>query len=138
MRNLLSGLILTVSLSASAVAAAPQELLCREESGGWCESGGPCYVNTKPPADFRFFGVIPDELGTQKAVLNECRSGECGPDWEVEFRRGLGPQLTASRLGEQWTLDLGSGFFSHASVVSAETLGRVSYAFGHCKLPAAR
>ena len=40
MRNLLLGLILPVSLSASAFAAVPQEFVCREESGGWCESGG--------------------------------------------------------------------------------------------------
>lgn len=110
----------------------PAQLICREAQGGWCESGSGCFANTLPPAEFRLAGLIPDERGTQAASLTECRD-TCGDTWKAEFTRGLGNQLRVRRDGEELVIDLGTGFFSYARLSSAQTEGRVAYAFGRCE-----
>ncbi len=112
------------------------EFICREASGGWCESGGGCEANFLPPAEYRLVGVIPDELGSQAAMLTECRES-CGAAWQAEFVRGLGDQLRVLRDGEEIVLDLQTGFFTYARIASAQSAGRITYAFGHCERPSA-
>ncbi|WAT18198.1 hypothetical protein OZN62_01060 [Aurantiacibacter sp. MUD11] len=119
-------------VSVSAHAQQIERFICREESGGWCESSSGCQMNHLPPAEFRLLGVIPDELGTQAATFTECR-GDCGVEWEAQFVRGLGNQLRILRNGEELVLDLETGFFSYALIASAQSAGRVTYAFGQCE-----
>ncbi len=134
----LLGMILPVTLQASAATAAPSTLNCREERGGWCESDGACYANYKSPANFLIAGAIPDEMGTQKGLLAECREEKCGPNWDVELRRGMGNLMMVMRLSETFHIDLQTGFFAHSMISSAQTAGRVTYTFGRCERPVPR
>jgi hypothetical protein len=74
-------------------------------------------------------------MGTQKGLLAECREEKCGPNWDVELRRGMGNLMMVMRLSETFHIDLQTGFFTHAMISSGQTVGRVSYTFGHCRNP---
>lgn len=129
---LIAGALCIVSVSAQG--AGVETIICKEDKGGWCESSGECFENTKPPAEYRFTGIVPAEMGKQQAVLSECRE-TCGDEWQVEFTRGLDGQLMVKRTGEQFAIDLKTGFFSYASILSGADLGKVAFVFGHCRLP---
>lgn len=121
-----------LSFAAPVQAAGIEVLLCQETKGGWCESSGQCYENAMPPAEFRLTGIVPAPMGKQQAILAECRD-TCGADWEVQFVRDAVGGLTATRTGETFAIDLKTGFFSRASVISGSELGRVAFSFGHCR-----
>lgn len=118
-----------------AVASPQVAFVCIELTGGWCESDGACHRNTLAPAEYRISAAqVPAHRANAPAVLRECRSGQCGSDWEVTLRALGNGSMSVSSEGEQFSISRTTGFFTRVSWSSGANLGRVSHTFGHCRI----
>ena len=122
-----------------AQAGGATQITCTEKIGGWCESNGNCYENTKTSADFVISMSRQPMIGeTIAGTLTECREGKCGYSWDKEITNGLGNRFIVKGQGETFIISSDTGFFTHSSTLSSTTLGRVSHTFGLCRLPERR
>ena len=124
---------------AGATAVEAQEkmvFICTETAGGWCESDGTCYQNTKSPAEFVItMPRLPSDGEPTSGTLKECRDGKCGSAWDKQIVANLGNSYVVNGQGETFKIDGETGFFTQSMSQSGSTLGRVSHTFGYCKLP---
>ena len=134
MRAILSGLII-VSVCVATPALARNSIICTERNGGWCESDGNCYPNTKSPAEYRFeTKLIPGFGQASEALLRECRMSICGLSWTYELStNGSDDVIARHKYGvDTFQIHRKTGFFTNVSYMSGDSLGRVSHAFGTC------
>lgn len=129
------GITLICTVASSAGAQGLTSLTCSEVNGGWCESDGKCYQNSELPREFIFNMVrLPVDGETAAGTLTECKVEKCGREWAKEVS-SYGGNYVVRGHEEIYMIDGKTGFFTQTTILSGLTIGRVSHAFGYCKLP---